>query len=162
MTWQDRGWRDLVGTHDALSGVALLAVGLFAWVAAASLPFGTLHQPGAGFLPKSLAAALVALALILWVRGAIATLPDAGNLWPDRAGILRVGVMCGTLMAYVLVVETAGYLVTTAGMFCVLLRRVGRRSWPTTLLIGLAAAAASYLVFARWLLVSLPTGTWVP
>ncbi len=155
-------WRDLVGRHDALSGLSLFAVGVFAWVAASSLPFGTLHQPGAGFLPKSLAVMLAGLALILWVRGAMAAPPDTTGAWPDRAGTMRVGVMCVTLFAYVLAVDAAGYLVTTAGMFCVLLRWVGRRSWPTTVLTALAAAAGSYVVFARWLMVSLPSGTWVP
>jgi hypothetical protein len=109
-----------------------------------------------------LAVALAALALVLWVRGAIAAIPDAASLWPDHGGTVRVGLMCATLFTYVLAVETAGYLLTTTGMFCVLLRWVGRQSWPTTFLTASAAAAGSYLVFARWLMVSLPTGTWVP
>lgn len=162
MTVRGARWRDLVGKSDALSGLTLLFVAVTAWVAARSLPFGTLNQPGAGFLPKALAVALGGLALVLWVRGAIVSNPDAGSLWPDRAGTLRIGVMCASLFAYVLMADTAGYLFTTAGLFCILLRWVGRRSWPTTLVTALLASAVSYLVFARWLMVSLPTGTWVP
>jgi len=162
MTGRDTRWLGVVGKHDALSGLTLFAVAVFAWVAARPLPFGRLYQPGAGFLPKSLAVVLGGLALVLWVRGVFARCPDSDSLWPDRAGALRVGVMCATLIAYVLAVDTVGYLLTTAGMFCILLRWVGRRSWLTTLLTALLAAAGSYLVFARWLMVNLPTGTWVP
>jgi hypothetical protein len=159
---RDTRWRDLVRKSDALSGLTLLVVAVFAWVAATPLPFGTLPRPGAGFLPKSLSVALGGLALVLWVRGAIARLPDSRDLWPDRAGALRVGVMCAALFAYVLAVDTSGYLLTTAGLFSILLRLVGRRSWPTTLVTALLASVSSYLVFARWLMVNLPTGTWVP
>jgi putative tricarboxylic transport membrane protein len=162
MIGSDMRWRDLAGKSDALSGLTLLFVAVAAWVAARWLPFGTLNQPGAGFLPKALAVVLSGLALVLWVRGAIVSNPDAGSLWPDRAGALRVGVMCAALFVYVLAVDTAGYLLTTVGLFCILLRWVGRQSWPATLVTALLASVVSYLVFARWLMVSLPTGTWVP
>jgi putative tricarboxylic transport membrane protein len=152
----------LRGKPDALSGLALLAVAVVAWVAAGSLPFGTLHQPGAGLFPKSLAILLGGLALALWIRGLIAEAMVDAHLWPDRAGLLRVVIMCATLIAYVLALETAGYLLATAGMFLILLRRVGHRPWPTAILTATLAAAGSYLVFARWLMVSLPAGIWIP
>jgi putative tricarboxylic transport membrane protein len=147
---------------DVLSGLILLAVAAVAWIAAGSLPFGTLHQPGAGLFPKSLAILLWGLALALWFRGLGAEAVVDARLWPDRAGLLRVAIMCATLVAYVLALETAGYLLATAGMFLILLRWVGRRPWSTTILTAGLAAAASYLVFARWLMVSLPAGIWVP
>ena len=53
------------------------------------------------------------------------------------------------------------YVVET-GLFVILLRWVGRQSWPVTASVAILAAGGSYLLFARWLLVSLPAGLWAP
>jgi hypothetical protein len=66
------------------------------------------------------------------------------------------------LIGYVLVVETAGYLLTTAALFLVMLHWIGRRGWAVTLTVALLASGGSYLLFARWLMVSLPGGAWAP
>jgi putative tricarboxylic transport membrane protein len=147
---------------DALSGLALLLLAAFAWWMARQLPFGTLHQPGAGFFPKSLAVLAGALAAVLAIRGAAAEAPSVRSLWPERAGLARVLVMLAVLLGYLTVLERLGYLLSTAGLFLVLLRWVGRRSWPMTGAVTLLAAAGSYLLFARWLMVSLPAGLWAP
>jgi putative tricarboxylic transport membrane protein len=149
------------GRPDALSGLALLLVAVFAWAAARDLPLGTLHQPGAGFFPKILAVLVGALAAILIVRGALLAAPSVGGLWPEHSGLLRVALMLGALLGYVGILEPIGYVLSTAGLFVVLLRWVGRQSWPMTALVAVAASVGSYLFFARWLLVSLPAGFWV-
>jgi putative tricarboxylic transport membrane protein len=150
------------GRPDTLSGLALLFVAAFAWLAARDLPLGTLHQPGAGFFPKILAALVGALAAVLVVRGALVQAPFVRGLWPERSGLRRVALMLGALLGYVALLEPAGYILATAGLFTVLLRWAGRQSWPVTAVVTILAAGGSYLVFARWLLVSLPPGVWTP
>jgi putative tricarboxylic transport membrane protein len=145
-----------------LSGLTLVCLALFAWVGAGDLPIGTLHRPGAGFLPKHLAFLLAVLAALLLVRGCRARAGSAAGLWSDRAGLARVGGTMAALIGYVLVVETAGYLLTTAALFLVMLRWIGRQGWVVTLTVALLASGGSYLLFARWLLVSLPGGAWAP
>jgi putative tricarboxylic transport membrane protein len=147
---------------DAASGLTLLFVAACAWIAAWDLPFGTLHQPGAGFFPKSLALLTGALAALLAIRGLRTGAPDVRTLWPDRAGLARVAGMVAVLLGYLVALEPAGYLLTTAGLFLVLLRWVGRCSWLVTLSVALLAAGGSYLLFARWLMVSLPAGLFAP
>lgn len=147
---------------DVLSGLTLMGLALFAWVWAGDLPIGTLHQPGAGFLPKHLALVMAVLAALLFVSGCRTRAGSAAGLWSDRAGLARVGGTLAALIGYVLVVETAGYLLTTTALFLVMLRWIGRRGWAVTLTVALLASGGSYLLFARWLLVSLPGGTWVP
>lgn len=144
------------------SGLVLLLIAVFAWWAAAALPFGTLHQPGAGFFPKNLAVLVGMLALVLLLRGAVAEAPSARGLWPPPTGSRRVGLMLGTLLGYVWLLEPVGYVLTTLGLFVILLRWVGQRSWTVTWVVAILAAGGSYLLFARWLLVSLPTGLWAP
>jgi putative tricarboxylic transport membrane protein len=70
--------------------------------------------------------------------------------------------MLGTLLGYVWLLEPVGYVLTTLGLFVILLRWVGQRSWTVTWVVAILAAGGSYLLFARWLLVSLPTGLWAP
>jgi putative tricarboxylic transport membrane protein len=147
---------------DALSGLTLFLVAAFAWIAARELPFGTLHQPGPGFFPRSLAVLTGGLAAILMARGARGKAQDVRALWPDRPGTARVVGMLAVLVGYLVALEPVGYLLTTAGLFLVLLRWVGRQSWPVTVSVALLSAAGSYVLFARWLMVSLPAGLWAP
>jgi len=70
--------------------------------------------------------------------------------------------MLATLLGYVLVLDMVGYLIATAGMFLILLRWVGRQGWVTTLITAAVAAGGSYVLFARWLMISLPAGLWAP
>ena len=155
-------WKRVWRRPDVLSAATLFCVALFAWIAARDLAFGTLRQPGPGFLPKNLAVLLAAFALLLLLRGLLTDAPSVRGLWPERAGLIRVVLMLAALLGYVAVLETAGFLLVTAGLFVIMLRWVGRRSWITTLVVALGSAVGSYLLFARWLMVSLPGGVWAP
>ena len=157
-----RGPLHALGRPDALCGLTLLVTAALAWLCAGDLPFGTLRQPGAGFFPKSLALLIGGLAALLAARGAAAGGPSVRRLWPERAGVVRVAVMQAVLLGYLVVLEPAGYLLATAALFLLLLRWVGRRSWPETAAVTLLATAGSYLLFARWLLVGLPAGLFAP
>jgi putative tricarboxylic transport membrane protein len=147
---------------DALSGLFLFLVAVFAGLAAWDLPFGTLRSPGAGFFPKSLAVLTGGLAALLATRGLREAAPDIRALWPERGGVLRVAGMLAALLGYLVLLEPLGYLLTTAALFLVLLRWAGRSSWPTTVCVAVLAAGGSYVLFARWLMVSLPAGLWAP
>lgn len=154
--------RKLLGRPDVTSALVLLAVALLAWMAARDLPWGALRQPGPGFFPKSLALLLGGLSIVLLARGGLIDAAPVSSLWPERAGRIRVAIMLAALLAYVLLLEPAGYLIATAGLFLVLLRWVGRQGWAITFGTAILAAAGSYVLFARWLMVSLPAGLWAP
>lgn len=147
---------------DVLSGLTLLCLAVFAWASAWALPIGTLRQPGAGFFPKHLAVLMALLAVLLIVRGCLTRAPASADLWSDRAGVARVGGMLATLVGYVFVVEAVGYIPTTAALFLVMLRWIGRQGWGVTLTVAVLASGGSYLLFARWLAISLPSGAWTP
>jgi hypothetical protein len=46
-------WQSGLKRSDALSGLTLLCLALFAWVGASDLPIGTLHRPGGDFSPST-------------------------------------------------------------------------------------------------------------
>ncbi len=150
------------GRSDALSAGLLLAAAAVAWLAARDLPTGTLPRPGPGFFPHAIAALLAALTLALLLRALTRPGPALGSLWPDRAGAARAVALGAALLGYVALVETAGYLLTTALLFVLMLRGLGRQRWSVALPISGAAAAGSWLLFHRWLLVKLPAGVLLP
>jgi hypothetical protein len=85
-----------------------------------------------------------------------------GALWPDRSGRRRVLGLALLLVGWVALVEAAGYLLTTALFVALMLRGLGGRGWGMSVAVSLAAAGGSYLLFARWLAVSLPRGALLP
>lgn len=149
-------------SRDAAGGLVLLALAAAAWLAAGELPFGTLQRPGPGLLPRSLAVLIGGLALLLVLRSASGAAASLAGLWPDRGGVRRIAILLAALLTYALALEPVGYLLTTAATFLILLRWVSGRSWPATVTGAVLAAAGSYLLFARWLMVSLPPGLWAP
>ena len=154
--------RKLLRRPDVASALVLIAVALLAWLTARDLPWGSLHQPGAGFFPKSLSLLLGILSILLLARGSLIDAAPVSRLWPERAGRIRVVIMLVALLAYALLLGPVGYLIATAGLFLVLLRWVGGQGWAITLGTAVVAAAGSYVLFARWLMVSLPAGLWAP
>jgi putative tricarboxylic transport membrane protein len=152
------GWR----RTDAISGAVFLALALAVVAGSRSLEFGRLSQPGPGFFPLVLALLLAVLSAALLIRGLRRPGADVSSLWPDRAGAGRVLVVAGALFAYVALVDVAGYLLTTAALFLVLIRVGGGQSWAAAAVASAAGSASSYLLFARALRVALPAGLWLP
>ncbi len=146
----------LVARADLLSGAALFLVAAGALASGWRLPWGSLTRPGPGFFPRTLALLLAALALALVGRGMLRPGPDLRARWAGAAGRRRVLLMTVALVGYVAVVETAGYLATTAALFVVMVRWVGGRGWLATVLTSAIAAGGSYFLFHRLLNVPLP------
>jgi hypothetical protein len=62
----------------------------------------------------------------------------------------------GALAAFILLLETLGFLLSIALLTAFLLRIVERMGWPTTVTVAIANAAGLYVVFQMLLGVSLP------
>jgi putative tricarboxylic transport membrane protein len=123
---------------------------------AGRLPLGTARNPGPGFVPWWIAAALGVLAVALLVQ-ALAGRPGSGGAGSgERAGPV-VGLVA-VLAAYVALLEPAGYPACTFGLVVYMLRVVTPHRWPVALGVAALAAAGSFLVFAVWLKVPLPPG----
>jgi hypothetical protein len=60
-------------------------------------------------------------------------------------------------VAYTLLIERVGYVLTTFAMMVLLMKRLGA-SWRATLLAAFVGTAVTYLLFAYWLRVPLPSG----
>jgi putative tricarboxylic transport membrane protein len=117
---------------------------------------GRLKHPGPGFLPFGLAIVLIILSLILIFskrkKGAAST-----PFWPHRTW-LRPLLGVAILIFFALVVERAGFLITTFIFLVIWMGVIERIRWLTIISISIGTTAALYLIFALFLDVPLPMG----
>lgn len=142
-----------VGAGFALAGAAVFA---------ATLHYPTLDggHPGPSLFPRILATLMVAFGGALAYQGARAR--DTGDRveWAAlhrTAGFVNALFVLGGVVAYILVVDRLGFLITGAALLFVLMWRLGVRPL-TSLAVALAINGFVHLVFARLLKVPLPVG----
>jgi putative tricarboxylic transport membrane protein len=108
--------------------------------------------PGPGVLPAALGALLLGigarLALTTWRER-----PEFGVLW-------RVGVLALALMAYAVLLDPLGYVITTAATMVALLVTFNARRRVLLAALGVAGAVGSYALFNTALHVPLPPDPW--
>jgi hypothetical protein len=145
---------------ERISSLVLVLLSVFILAESRRYSLGTIDYPGPGFLPGLLGIAIGLMSLILFIssRG---RRPPRKTSWPDRQGFIRVGAIFIGILLFTLLLEVSGYLLNTFLLFVMLLRPVGKQSWPLTMLISVAAVLVSFLLFDVWLNVPLPRGIWL-
>ena len=146
---------------DFTLALVLLALAIAMAVGALSFP----PMPGQAFGPKlfpNIVAAgfvLCALALIMRaVKSKTLVISIVRPEWwnePGRRG--NLAILLGSIVAYTLLVERAGYVLSTFAMLVLLMKRLGA-SWRATLFASFLGTALTYIMFAYWLRVPLPPG----
>lgn len=146
---------------DFTLALLLLALAAALAIGAASFP----PMPGQAFgprlFPNLIAGGLAICAGLLVVRAAKAKGLQLGVITPEwwnepgRRG--NLAILLGSIVAYTLLVEPLGFLVTTFALLVLLMKRLGA-AWRATLLASLIGTAVTYVMFAWWLRVPLPPG----
>jgi putative tricarboxylic transport membrane protein len=145
---------------DRASSVVWMGVGLLSIYGSFQLGLGTLGEPGSGFLSFLAGSFICLMALIIFIQSflqgkgfqvKISTLWE-GVRW-HRAAI--VGLL---LLAYILVLEWIGFLLTAFLIVLAMVKGVERLSWAKALLISISASAVCYLVFDKLLKAVMPRG----
>lgn len=140
------------------AGLALVALSAGVAWHAVDLGLGVMRSPGPGFVFFWTAVFLGALALRMMVKGLRSRVAVA-PLWRGLAWGKVVGVTVA-LIAYALLLERTGYLLTT-GLFAAYLFALlaeTRRRWWAIVAGAVATAVVTYLVFDRAFSVQLPKG----
>jgi len=155
-------------SRDTWIGFVMLIVAGIYWFEAGKIRVSPLDDGiGAAGLPKALAYALGALAVLLILRSTIGTVVlrktsekaapkvEAKALWAPhfRAfGMLVIGI------AYLLVVSWLGYAISIAALlFCCSLY-IGAKLNLRTVLVALIGGIAYHLLFVEFLGIPLPSG----
>jgi hypothetical protein len=137
---------------DRLAGAVLCATAAFLAWQSLRLPLGSLHDPGAGFLPLALSILMGALGSLLaaWPGKG---LPLASVGWLEgRHAVAILGACAGSA----LLLERVGWRITCLLLLGFLLGVVERRRWWVTLLLAVGMSVGSFYLFATLLKVPLP------
>jgi putative tricarboxylic transport membrane protein len=137
-----------------LPGAVLVGVGLAALYAASSLSFGTVRQPGSGFFPTLTCFALIVFGAMAFAHPAN---PEPHSQAVDPRGQARVWLVVVALAAYTWALAPVGFLGCTVVLLLLLLRGIGRASWPVSLSAAVIGSTACYSLFTR-LGMPLPAG----
>ncbi len=129
---------------DHVIGVLLAGFGLLVLAVSGDLPFGTLSFPGAGMMPKLLAALLMALGGVLIV-GARESAPARDIAWQDLPHALRVTAITALAVA---LYQPLGFLITMTLLLFALIFGVERRHALSAAAFSLGVVALAYVLLA--------------
>ena len=147
--------------EDRVSSIFWLFLSLLILEESWALPFGTLSRPKYGFLPFIIATGLGFLSLIFFVRSWLGKKGRGGGefkSFPDQGGRKRVGLTLGSLFAFYLIFESAGFLIATFFLVLVLIKFVVPQKWLYSVGIAAIISFCSYLLFQVILKSNLPMG----
>ena len=145
-----------------LAGLVLLAASVAILLAVFAIPGrGGYSSSGPRFVPLIVAIGLILLTAAFlartWVRPDMelaerSAEEDAATHWATPALLLVA------MVAYALLMEPIGYILSTAAFFVPVARLLGSRSLVRDVVIGLVAGVGLYTAFTQYLGVSLPAG----
>lgn len=146
--------------NDLIAGMVFIALGIFIFTQTYSYPSLEKGHPGPGLFPNLLALLFMVFGGVLVVRSRRSG-PSFQSIAPPRgskvAGILNAGSVLGLIVLFVLVVDHLGFLITSALLLFLLMKKLGvslLRSAASSILITLFI----HLMFAKLLRVPLPPG----
>jgi len=121
--------------------------------------FGSLSEPGVGFITFFAGAILALLSLLLFLSSfrEKEKPADLRELWAGL-DVKKVLYVLMLLVVYPVLLRPAGFPLSTFVLLFLLFRVKGSYGIWTTLLASFFVTAVSYLVFQVWLQVQLPRG----
>jgi putative tricarboxylic transport membrane protein len=144
---------------DKWCGYFSLIISVLVCVESNRMGLGSIFQPGPGFVPfwTGLVFGVLSATLVLLVskKKAPKTNREGGSM--SRMGWLKVIFIAVAMLLYAIVLEKAGFVITTFILMIILLK-IEKLRWSMVLVVALATALGSYLVFEVWLQSQLPKG----
>jgi putative tricarboxylic transport membrane protein len=141
---------------DQITAIVLLVFSAAVMEGSRRMPPSMTFGPGAGFLPFWLGTTMAVLAIIMLVNASREPAGGPRSPFPGGAALLRIVATTASLAAFILLLETLGFLLATALLSAFLLGVIERERLSITLVVAVANSAALYIIFQRLLGVSLP------
>jgi putative tricarboxylic transport membrane protein len=144
---------------DQWSSLFWLLAGIGITLGSLKYGFGNLQAPGAGFITFFAGAVLSFLSVGLFFSSlrSESLRKGVGILW-EGLEVGKVIYVFFLLVAYALVLKPLGFLITTFGLLCLLLKVKAAYPLLKVILISLLVTTGAYLLFQVWLKVQLPRG----
>ncbi len=144
---------------DQFSSLFWLFAGIMIALWSLRYGFGSLHEPGIGFITFFAGSILAVLALILFFTS-FRLQKGGGTLWNLWAGldVRKVVYVLVLLTAYTVLLRPTGFLLSTCILLFLLFRVKGAYRLVTAIIFSILVTAVSYLIFDVWLQAQLPKG----
>ncbi len=138
----------------------LLVLGVAFTFGSLSLSFGSLHQPGPGFLPFYTGAGLSLIALLSLIQSLLRDRSEKTSRSEKTfdPSLLKVTVIVVSMAAYSLILPWSGYFLSTFLLLTLLLKVGGFQRWLHILATAAVTAYLSYVLFGSWLNMRFPRG----
>jgi putative tricarboxylic transport membrane protein len=143
--------------YDVLSGLFLLVVSLVILGGSLQLQVGTFTAPGSGFFPL-LTGLVMGIFSILIIAQARDTTKMPVRFWAPAANRRGIYLSFLFILAYALILERLGFIVSTTLFFILFSRYVSGHRWTTAVFFALVTSLATYFVFNLVLQAPLPQG----
>lgn len=138
--------------YDRIFGAVLVGVsGFYAWDASRFKVAFSYEPLGPKAFPWILAGLLALCGILLILR------PDRHQVWPDRAGLLRVGAGLGLIVFYAALFEPLGFIVSTLIVATGFAMLFGLNAWRAGV-FALAVSVVGFFVLAGLLDLNVPPG----
>lgn len=149
--------------NDALLGSFLVLLAIALIIHAQTFPNVPGQQYGAAVFPTLVAVGFLATGALLIVSGlrAKAPLVEWASWARERHGLRNVVVTALAVVFYIVASEWLGFMLTMAPILIVLLR-LFRVRWITSIPVAVATTLVIQYVFGNWLYVPLPWGLLAP
>jgi putative tricarboxylic transport membrane protein len=153
-------------TRDVIAGLAILAASLALFVLTLDLKDSPLVPIGPGFYPRIVLGVTAAFAAALVVIGFLESrkAPPAGEAAKGKPNYALVALSFGVFGLYCAALPALGFRIATflyvVASTVTLAPPRAAKGWVAALVLGLATAFLTWLVFERYLSVLLPRGRW--
>jgi putative tricarboxylic transport membrane protein len=146
---------------DEASGLFWLVIGGAAMYGAVRLGLGTSGEPGPGFLPFLAGLVVSLLSGVVMLQATLkkgrAGSSSVASLWKG-VRLRKLFALGFLLLAYVLVLERLGFVLTSFIILFVIFRFIEGLSWAKTIVFTLVASVGTYALLDRLLNATLPQG----
>lgn len=146
--------------YDIVPAFFWMGLSLFVMVLAYYLNLGSFRNPGPGLAPFLAGIALFLLSLFMVARS-LRNKESRNDVKkeasPNEGYVMKIGITTGSILAYALVLEHLGYLISTPLLLILLFKIAGLQQWKAVLFASALATSGSYFLFI-YLGVSFPTG----
>ena len=147
--------------YNLIGGFVWLALSIFICAESMRIGVGGFRNPDAGLFPLLTALLLGLFSLLLLsdtILKSIKQRKDDRVVWGRETNWKNIIFILVALTIYALVLDKAGYLLTTFVFILFLFRVIEPQKWTVAILGATITALLSYMIFNVWLQTQLPDG----
>ncbi len=122
---------------------------------------GFTELSGAGVFPMLAAGTMIVSGLVI-LRATLKKTAVAAPVkqFIDEVSPLRFVIIVAAIVAYLVAMPSAGFVLSSLGFLFVMFAYLWRRSWLVSAVVALGSLALIYVIFRLGFQVVLPIGTW--